>query len=314
MEFPNITALAGGVGGAKLVFGLAKILPPEKLNIIVNTGDDFNYYGFHISPDLDSVVYSLGGVSDPIKGFGRAGDTSIVFDTMKSLGEDPWFNLGDMDLALNIKRTTLINDGLTLSNVTKELCNYLGVINHVIPMTDEKASTRIVTKELGVLDFQEYFVKYKCNPTVDNIDYSDFEKTKLSIYASEAIQNSDFLIICPSNPWLSIFPIIKLANTETIIKDKKIVAISPIIGNQAVKGPAAKLFYDFGLEPSAIGIARLYKDLIDMLVLDSKNITEVSKIHEMGINTFVTDIMMNDNNAKIRLASEVINLLRNDSI
>lgn len=312
MDYPNISVLAGGVGGAKLVFGLAKILPPDKLHIIVNTGDDFNYYGLSISPDLDSIVYALAGISDPIKGFGRSGDTSIVFDTMKTLGEYPWFKIGDMDLALNLKRTNLINEGHTLSNVTRDICKQLNVINQVIPMTDDKASTRIVTKEFGMLDFQEYFVKQKCVPTVESIDYSDFEKTCLSSQASDAIQICDFLVICPSNPWLSIFPVMKLINAEKLIRKKTVLAISPIIGNQAVKGPAAKLFYDFGLEPSALGIAKLYNDLLDMLVLDSKNIAEVPKIKEIGIKTFVTDIMMNDNNSKIRLASEVIDILRND--
>ncbi len=287
MEYPNITALAGGVGGAKLVFGLTKILPPENLRIIVNTGDDFDYFGLHISPDLDSIVYALAGVSDPIKGFGRAGDTSIVFDTIKSFGEDPWFKLGDMDLALNMRRTNLINRGYTLSEVTKELCRYLKVMDNIIPMTDEKASTRIVTKELGVLDFQEYFVKHKCNPTVEKIDYSDFEKTQLSDQASDALNNCDFLIICPSNPWLSIFPILKLNDTENIVRNKKIIAVSPIIGNQAVKGPAAKLFHDFGLEPSALGIARLYKDFIQTLVLDIKNKDEISNINDLELLSII---------------------------
>jgi LPPG:FO 2-phospho-L-lactate transferase len=313
MDYPKITALAGGVGGAKLVFGLSKILPPENLNIIVNTGDDFDYYGLHISPDLDSIVYSLAGLSDPIKGYGRSEDTSIVFNTIKTFGENPWFVLGDKDLALNIIRTNLISNGLTLSKVTKEICKYLGVLSNVLPMTDEKASTRIITKELGVIDFQEYFVKHKCNPTVELIDYSDFEKTYLSTQAKDSIINCDFIIICPSNPWLSIFPIMKLSNTEEIIRKKNIVAISPIIGNHAIKGPAAKLFYEFGLDPSALGIARLYKEYINTLVLDTNNINEISFIQELGIKTHVTDIMMNDSNAKIRLASEVIDLLRNDS-
>jgi LPPG:FO 2-phospho-L-lactate transferase len=314
MDYPKITALAGGVGGAKLVFGLAKILPTEYLHIIVNTGDDFDQYGLHIAPDIDSIVYALAGLSDPVRGFGRAKDTSIVFDTLKSFGEDPWFKLGDKDLALNMKRTKLINDGFSLNEVTKELCNYLGVDNNVIPMTDEKASTRIVTKEFGVLDFQEYFVKHKCNPTVEKIDYSDFEKTHLSTQAKNAIINCDFLIICPSNPWLSIFPILKLTNVEKLILNKKIVAISPIIGTKAVKGPLAKLFYEFGLEPSALGIARLYRDLINLLVLDIQNKNEIYQINEFGIKTFATDIMMVDSNAKIRLASEVINILRNEAI
>jgi LPPG:FO 2-phospho-L-lactate transferase len=314
MEYPNITVLAGGVGGAKFVFGLAKILPPENLHIIVNTGDDFDYYGLHISPDIDSVVYALAEISDPIKGFGRAGDSSIVFDTIKSLGEDPWFILGDMDLALNMKRTQLIVNGNTLSEVTKEVCNYLGVTNHVIPMTDKNASTRIFTKEFGLLNFQEYYVKYQCKPTVERIDYSDFERTQLSIQARNAIINCDFIVICPSNPWLSIFPIMKLSNTEELIRGKKCIAISPIIGTKAVKGPAAKLFLEFGLEPSALGIAKLYKGIIDMIVLDTKNSNEISFIQELGIETHVTDIMMVDSNAKIRFASEVINLLRSDSL
>jgi len=314
MEYPKVTALAGGVGGAKMVFGLAQVLPVDNLNIIVNTGDDFDYYGLNISPDLDSVVYALAGLSDPIKGFGRANDSSIVFDTLVDLGEDPWFRLGDMDLALNIKRTNLINNGRSLSEVTKEICNNLGVNNHVFPMTDSKASTRIDTKEYGTLDFQEYFVKYQWKPTINNIDYSDFENTYMSEISLKAINNCDYLIICPSNPWLSIFPILKLKNTKTALQNKRIIAVSPIIGNQAVKGPAAKLFYDLGLEPSAIGVARLYEGLIATIVMDHINKDEVGLIQKLGIKTYVTDIMMNDNDAKIRLASEVIDLIRTDSL
>ena len=305
----KITAFAGGVGGAKLVYGLSKILDTQNFNVIVNTGDDFSYYGLQISPDIDSIIYSLAEVSDPINGFGRKEDSFNVFHALGDLGDIPWFRLGDKDLALNIKRTQLLKLGMSLSDVTKVLCDALGVQTSVFPMTDDPVYTKIQTCDLGVMDFQEYFVLNKFQPKVKMIYYSNLESAKITDQAKSAIEKSDIIIICPSNPWLSIFPILKLPNLIDMISSKKVVAVSPIIGHNAVKGPTAKLFDEFGEPASALGIAKLYKSIISTLIIDNKNLDEIERIEKLGIKTYVTDIIMSDDKQKIRLAQEIINLI-----
>ncbi len=314
MHEPMITALAGGVGGAKLVYGLAKALPPEKFSVIVNTGDDFTYLGLKVSPDIDSIVYSLAGVSDLNNGYGRADDSFTVIDTLTELGESGWFRIGDKDLALNIKRTNLLNSGCSLCEVTKILCKELGVHHRVIPMTNENVSTKVDTFEYGVLDFQDYFVKYRYEPSVNDILYSNIDKAKLSIEAKEAIEIADYIIICPSNPWLSIYPIINIPEVKDQLSRKKVIAVSPIIGNDAVKGPTAKLFNEFGIMPSAFGVAELYKPYLSVFVIDHKNSNEVESIKKMGIKPVVTDIMMSDEENKCRLAKEIIEMIGNFKI
>ncbi len=311
MNFPKVTALAGGVGGAKLVYGLAKILPKDYLTVIVNTGDDFDFYGLHISPDIDSIIYNLAEISDPIKGYGRANDSFRILEELRNFGEDIWFHLGDLDFALNLYRSYLLRSGISLTDASKIIGASLGLNHHILPMSDERAYTKINTRKFGTLDFQEYFVKYKFEPEVENIDYSIIERASMTKEALSAIINSDIIVFCPSNPWLSIFPILKLHNVEKEIKKKKVVAVSPIIGNDAVKGPAAKLFRNFGLEPSARAVAEVYKDIIDILVIDNKNKNESNEINNLGIKTFRTDIMIGDNNAKIRLAGEIIRFIEN---
>ena len=309
MNYPLVTALAGGVGGAKLIFGLAKILPPERLRVIVNTGDDFKYCGLSVSPDLDSIVYSLAGISDPHKGYGRANDSYRVMDEIKNFGEDVWFRLGDLDLALSLYRTQLLQSGFSLTETTKKLCNSLNIKHLILPMSNDRAYTKIITRELGKLDFQEYFVKYKFEPNVEYIDYSYIENSQITAEALQAIRVSDIVLFCPSNPWLSIFPILKLRGVENEIKKKKVVAVSPIIGNTAIKGPAAKLFRNFGFEPSALAIAEVYKEIINYLIIDNKNIAEIPDVNKLGIIVDATDIMMGDNDAKIRLAGDLLKLI-----
>jgi len=311
MKYPLVTALAGGVGGAKLVYGLSKILPPDNLNVIVNTGDDFDYCGLHVSPDIDSIVYSLAEISDPIKGYGRANDSFKVMEEIKNFGEDVWFRLGDLDLALNLYRTKLLQSGFSLTETTKKLCKSLKIGQMILPMSDDQSYTKIITDEFGKLDFQDYFVKYKFEPKVENIDYSNIENSKITTESLTAIVNADIIVFCPSNPWLSIFPILRLPGVEKEILKKNVIAISPIIGNNAVKGPAAKLFIDFGFVPSALAVAEVYKDFITYLIIDSKNMTEIPDINKLGIKTYATDIMMGNNDAKIRLAGDLLKLIEN---
>jgi LPPG:FO 2-phospho-L-lactate transferase len=311
MDKLKITCLAGGVGGAKLVYGLSKVLPPEALSVVVNTGDDFNFYGLHISPDIDSVIYSLAEMSDKKNGFGRGDDSFNAINSLKELGEDVWFNLGDKDLGVNLYRTQLINSGYKLDDATKKICRLLGLEHSILPMTNDPVFTRIITSENEDISFQEYFVKKHFQPAVKEIYYSNSELSKISEDVVKKINSSNVIIICPSNPWLSIFPILKLPGFTDLISKKLILAVSPIIGDDAVKGPTAKLFYDFGLKPCALGIASLYKDLISILVIDVKNKYEEESIKSLGITPLVTDIMMPDEYKKIRLADEIIKFIRN---
>jgi LPPG:FO 2-phospho-L-lactate transferase len=302
----KFVALAGGIGGAKLATGLSKLLKPDELKIIVNTSDDFTQYGVNISPDLDSVCYSIAGVSDPINGWGRENDTHNCFSELKSIGETPWFVQGDKDLAYSLERTRLTDAGLNLSQVTKILCSRIGIAHEIIPMSDERVSTKIVTKELGVIPFQEYFVRYKCQPTLSEVIYNGLDSAGIADAAINAINGADFIIICPSNPWLSIFPILGLHGMKELLAQKTVIAVSPIIGSIAVKGPAAKIFIEKGIKPCASAVAFLYKDILKGFVLDLQNITETELIRSWGIIPFATDTLMQNIDGKKRLAAEVI--------
>jgi LPPG:FO 2-phospho-L-lactate transferase len=302
----KFVALAGGIGGAKLATGLSKLLKPDELKVIVNTGDDFTQYGVNISPDLDSVCYSIAGVSDPINGWGRENDTFNCFSELKSIGETPWFVQGDKDLAFSLERTRMIEGGLSLSKVTRIMSSQIGISHEVIPMSDDRISTMIVTKELGVIPFQEYFVKYKCQPTLFEVIYNGLESAGIADSAITAIRSADFVIICPSNPWLSIFPILGLNGMRELLSQKTIIAISPIIGSIAVKGPAAKIFLEKGIEPCASAVAFLYKDILKGFMLDLQNITETELIKSWGIIPYATDVLMRNIEDKKRLAAEVI--------
>jgi LPPG:FO 2-phospho-L-lactate transferase len=302
----KVTAIAGGVGGAKLVKGLSQILPDCDLSVIVNTGDDFEHYGLLICPDIDSIIYSLADLSDPILGYGRADETFNCFDTLLEFDENPWFRLGDKDLALHLKRTSLIRSGKLLSEATSIICNTMGISIKIIPMTDSNVFTTIVTKDFGELTFQEYFVQHKFEPEIVKINYTNSHTATLPPTASCAINDADLIVICPSNPWLSIFPILSISNVETRLMQKKVVAVSPIIGNKAIKGPAAKIFREIGKKPSAAGVADLYKRWLDGIVIDNTDIDECKLIESLGINVSVTDIMMRDDSSKRRVAEKVL--------
>jgi LPPG:FO 2-phospho-L-lactate transferase len=309
-----ITALAGGVGGAKLVYGFAQLLPPEDFAAIVNTGDDFEYYGLKISPDIDSVTYALAGISNQKFGFGLEGDTFQVLQGLESLDEKPWFRLGDKDLAINLYRTQLLNNGYSLSQATRAILEKLKVAASVYPMTDDPISTHIHAKDGRTYEFQEYFVRHKYEPEIASIEYSGIEKAKIGEDAASALASSEYVILCPSNPWLSIFPILELPGMRSLLTGKKVIAVSPIIGNTAVKGPAGKIFSEFGLTPSALAVASLYGSLLDWLFIDQQNIAEQKEIEKLGIKTHVTDIMMGDAASKVRMAREILDLIKSQGI
>jgi len=309
MKEKTITLLAGGVGGAKLVFGFADQISNYPSNVIVNTGDDFEYYGLNISPDIDSILYALANISHPINGYGRDDDSFSVYYALSEIGEHPWFRIGDKDLALSLIRTQKLNSGLPLSQIIHEISDLLGVTYPIYPMTDGRIQTKIETTNQGILDFQEYFVKYQFMPEIKEVIYSNSDDAKLCSIAKEALEKSNTVVICPSNPWLSIFPILSIQGVKEILKSKNVIAVSPIIGHDAIKGPTAKIFREFGVKPSALEVAKLYKNFINQMVIDHENSNEKSAIEDLGIKTIVTDIIMEDKDNKVRLAKEIINLL-----
>ena len=305
----KIVALAGGVGGAKLAHGLAQILPPEDLTVIVNTGDDFEHFGLYISPDLDTVCYTLSGLANPETGWGRVNETWNTFANVKKLGGPDWFNLGDQDLATHLERTRRMKAGQTLSQVTREFCAAWGVRHTVLPMSDQPVRTIVETDE-GNLPFQEYFVHRRCEPRVKSFRFEGLETASPAPGAREAVQTADAVIVCPSNPWVSVDPILRvLALTPPSLpvgkmqKGKPVVAVSPIIGGKTVKGPAAKMFAELGIEPSALAVAEHYENLLMGIVVDSVD-SELAK--QIRIRSFVTNTLMNSLTDRARLAQDVL--------
>ncbi|HNO85721.1 MAG TPA: 2-phospho-L-lactate transferase, partial [Anaerolineales bacterium] len=246
----KITALAGGVGGAKLAHGLAQILPSQDLTIIVNTGDDFEHLGLSICPDLDTVCYTLAGLANPETGWGRVNETWNTIANIEKLGGPNWFRLGDQDIATHLERTRRLKGGETLSQITKDFCKAWGIQPTILPMTDAPVRT-IVDSDEGELAFQEYFVHRQCGPKVKGFQFDGVEAAEPAFGVREAVESADAIIICPSNPWVSVDPILRVIP----LPKKKIVAVSPIIGGKTVKGPAAKMYAELGIEPSALAVA-----------------------------------------------------------
>lgn len=302
----KVLALAGGVGGAKLVLGLSKIIPQDDLSIIVNTGDDFVHYGLSISPDLDTVMYTLAGLSNETTGWGRKGESWNCHKELARLEPETWFMLGDNDLANHMIRTSLLSSGRNLTEVTDYLCRQYGIKSKIFPMTDYPVSTIIDTVEYGKIPFQEYFVKYQFQPKLLDYYFNGIKEAKLNLETRRIVEDADIVIVCPSNPWLSILPILAIEDMKSIIAKKNCVAVSPIVGKSAIKGPAAKIFEEQGVTPSASEVARIYQGIIKGFVLDKQNIDERDLIKGWGIIPLVTDTIMKDDETKKRLANEIL--------
>ena len=300
----RIVALAGGVGGAKFAHGLAQILPPEDLTVIVNTGDDFEHYGLYICPDLDTVCYTLAGLANPETGWGRVDETWSVISNASKLGGPSWFNLGDQDLGTHLERTRRLNEGQALSQITKDFCKTWGIEHTILPMSDQPVRT-IVETEAGDLAFQEYFVHRRCEPHVTGFRFEGVESAETAPGAREAIQSADAVIICPSNPWVSIDPILRVVKQI----DKPVTAISPIIGGQAVKGPAAKMYRELGIEPSALAVAKHYCDLVTGFVFDELDKQLEGEIRSLKMRTLVTNTLMKSHDNRKQLAMETLSFL-----
>jgi LPPG:FO 2-phospho-L-lactate transferase len=303
-----ILALAGGVGGAKLAHGLSMRLEPEQLQIVVNTGDDFVHLGLHISPDLDTVMYWLAGVSDTTRGWGRVDETWNFIAALEKLGGPAWFRLGDRDLATHIERTRLLKDGQSLSEVTQGLCERLGVRHTIVPMSDHRVPTIVHTPD-GPLDFQDYFVRLQCRPRVTKLEYKDADNAAPSPSFAGAMLRQDLeaIIICPSNPMLSIDPILALSGVRAALERRSpVIAVSPIVGGSALKGPAAKILSELGRVPSVVEIARHYANVIDGLVIDQTDDGLAKEVENLGIRVAVVPTIMTDHRDRARLADAVI--------
>jgi len=303
----KIVALAGGVGGAKLAHGLANILQPDELTIIVNTGDDFEHLGLYICPDLDTVCYTLAGLANPETGWGRADEAWNTMDNIEKLGGPAWFRLGDKDLATHIERTRRLKSGESLSQITKDSCNAWGIKHTILPMSDSPVRTMVNTDE-GELPFQEYFVHRRCKPRVKGFRFDGVAEAEPTVGAREAIESADAIIICPSNPWVSIDPILRLISLEQS-KNKSVVAVSPIIGGKTVKGPAAKMYRELGIEPSALAVAKHYRNILTGFVLDTTDAGMEKDVKKITMETLTTDTLMNNLTDRVRLGTDVLNFI-----
>lgn len=305
----KIVALAGGVGGAKLAHGLSHLLPPEALTVIVNTSDDFTHWELCISPDLDTVCYTLAGLANPVTGWGRMDETWQVFESMQSLNAPDWFRLGDRDLATHLARTTRLRQGEPLSRITHEFCQAWGVAHAILPMSDQPVATLVDTHEHGELGFQEYFVMHRCSPQVKGFRFQGIETAQPAPGALEAIQAADAVVFCPSNPWVSIDPILAVSGLRAAIQTKMTVAVSPIIGGETVKGPAAKMFAELGITPSALAVAQHYKTLLRGFILDHTDAGLAKQVENLGMATHATQTLMKSVNDRIALAEDVLHFI-----
>jgi LPPG:FO 2-phospho-L-lactate transferase len=300
-----VLALCGGVGGAKLAAGLAAVLPPERLTIVVNTGDDFEHLGFAISPDIDTVVYTLSGLSDEVRGWGVADESWQALAMLGRLGEPDWFRLGDRDLAMHIARTRRLRAGETLSQVTTHLAARLGIGPAIVPMSDDPVRTLVETED-GVLDFQRYFVAEQCRPVARAIGFAGAQDARPSPGFTEALARHDLacVIVCPSNPYLSIDPLLAIPGVRRALSELAAprVAVSPIVGGQAIKGPTAKLMAELGARVDVVGIARHYRGLIDRLIVDEVDRAAAPEIESLGMAVDVARSIMRSHIDRVALA------------
>lgn len=309
MPSTHIVALAGGVGGAKLALGLAGVLPPEHLTIVVNTGDDEEFHGLHVSPDLDTVMYTLAGLVNPESGWGVAGDTFRTLEQLERLGAPTWFMLGDRDMAVHIRRTQLLREGWTLTGVTDQLRSLLGVRHRIVPMSDAPVRTRVDTDE-GDMAFQEYFVKHRAAPRVRAVRYEGAGSAQPSPAFVEALDHATALVICPSNPMLSIEPILAVSGVRERIAALQgpRIAVSPLIGGEAVKGPTAKILDELGEETSAVAVAGRYAGLCDIFVLDGRDAALAPRVRNLDMRPEVAPVLMTNLEEKLALARRVCRL------
>lgn len=306
-----ITVLSGGSGGAKLVGGLAAVLDPADLTVICNTGDDTVFHGLYVSPDLDTIIYTLAGLIDGEKGWGLRGDTFTVLDQLRLLGETTWFALGDKDLATHILRTSSLREGRKLSQIVEQLRRARGVKAKILPMSDDRIETRVTTTE-GEISFQEFFVKARWRPDVLAVRFAGARQSRPAPGVLEAIRDAAAIVVCPSNPVTSIGPILAVPGIRAALQeaDAPVLGVSPIIGTRAIAGPADKLMRAVGWQSSALGVAQAYGDFLDILVIAQEDHALQERIRALKIDPVCADIRMPNGAGRQRLAHQVLALVK----
>lgn len=301
----RIIALTGGVGGAKLAHGLSQVLTPDELLFVVNTGDDFEHLGLHISPDIDSLIYALAAQNNTELGWGRQGETWQFIETLKSLGGESWFRLGDKDLALHVRRTGLLQNGQTLTEATHTIATAMGIEHTIAPMSDDPVRTFVHTAD-GPIAFQHYFVRERCAPAVTGFDFKGIDSARLNPLIEQWLADCTGVVICPSNPYVSVDPILNLRGMRARLKDIPVVAVSPIVGGIAIKGPAAKMMAELNVPTTATAVADYYSGLIDGFVLDE---TDAHLASELNVAYQVTNTIMDTMDVKVALAQVTLEFL-----
>lgn len=311
-EFTRCVALAGGVGGSRMADGLYRALPPDALSVIVNTGDDFEHFGLNISPDIDTVMYTLAGIANQDTGWGIDGDTHHAMQQLWDYGEEQWFTVGDRDIATHIRRTTMTRAGQSLTDITQFLSQTLKINARILPMCDKPVSTFITTKQGERLAFQEYFVHRQHRNEVAKIEFANAKTAAVTAPARQALDEAEVIVFCPSNPFLSIAPILDIPTMRVRIQGSRAVriAVSPLIGNSAVRGPAADIMRNLGHEPSALGVARLYKDLVQLIFIDEQDVALGPAIKDLGMDVIAAPIVMRTPQDRLALGQRVLQAAR----
>ena len=305
----KLLALTGGVGGAKLALGLAKLLPPEDVVFVVNTGDDFEHLGLHVSPDVDTLTYTLAEVANPTTGWGRQDETWRFMEALERLGGEIWFRLGDADLALHLRRRTLMDEGLGLTATTELIAKSLGVRHSILPMSDDPVRTRVLTPD-GPLAFQHYFVRDRCKPTAVAFEFDGAAAARVN--PEIPFESVEAVVICPSNPYVSVDPILAVNGMREALAatGAPIVAVSPIVGGRAIKGPTAKMMRELGVPATTTEVARHYAGLVSHFVVDEVDADAVPEVGKLGMCTTVAQTVMANLDDRVRLAQTVVDFIR----
>jgi LPPG:FO 2-phospho-L-lactate transferase len=304
MPEPRVAILAGGVGGAKMAHGFQQVLAAGSLTVIVNVADDCELFGLHISPDLDTVMYTLAGIADPETGWGINGDTHRALEMIGALGGETWFSIGDADLATHVRRTQLLRDGASLTDVSRSLARALGVPSQILPATDQPLRTTVQTDD-GELDFQAYFVQRGQRDTVRGVRFSGLSEARPGEAVLAAIGEADLVLIAPSNPIVSIGPILELPGVRQALASRYVLAVSPIVAGRALKGPADRMLSSLGHEVSALGVARIYAGLVDRFVLDQADAALAPEVERLGMAVTVLPTVMRSDDDRAELARQI---------
>ena len=302
-----ITILSGGTGGAKFVQGLVRILPPDELTVIVNTGDDLTWWGLHVSPDLDSITYALAGILSRERGWGIEGDTFTCLERMRQLGAPAWFQLGDRDLATHLRRTQLLTVH-TLTEATSEIASEMGIRARILPMSNDRVETRVLTAA-GELSFQEYFVRARYRVPVSGVRFVGAEQAQAAPGVVEAIRDAAAVLIAPSNPITSIGPILSVPGIRAALCQTAVIAVSPIVGGAAVSGPAGELMTTQKLPVSIAGVAQAYEDCLDVLIVDERDRPHAAEVEKLGVQVTFTNTIMDSDEAKAELARAAVSAI-----